>query len=144
VGASKQLIRHAYPPGNGVITRAWFNTNGATDPTAATGLSAHIDSVARLTDNASSEEFYRVTFKEAIYRTSTSIYREAADVNCSATVRLDAKAALRTLAPAGGATPTAFQVDILVTDHSTATPAYTNQVAAGHRIYLEICEDKAA
>lgn len=133
------------PPLDRHVENYWFDTDGTTAPSVFSG---NIASVARLTDNTSTNAFYRITLHEEVYRSPTngrSIYKESASITNAHDTQYTAHISDRSGSPSGGSTPTALQIDVIVLDHeqTTIAPTWVNNVPAGHRVFVEVVMDMA-
>lgn len=122
-----------------VSVHVWFETDGANNPTV---FSPGIESVTRRTADTSSQVFYRVRLSKITRQaaqTGSAAYRASASM-----VRVSAGDALLPMVANGFlVTGTAAEAnrEIDVTVRDVIGGAFTNSIAAGRRIAIDIHED---
>jgi len=122
-----------------VHVAVWFETDGTDDPSV---FSPGIESVTRETADSSSQAFYRVRlskFTRQAAQTGSVAYRAAAGLS-----RVAATDALIPMVANGFLVSTVAaeanrEIDVTVYDAVGA--AFTNSIAAGRRITIDIDED---
>lgn len=140
----------AYPARRGVETNLdlalkpvflsfWFETNGASNPTT---FSPGIESVTRQTADTSSQVFYRVRlskFTRQAAQTGSVAYKAEAGMAQVAAGDVLLPNVITGLLVGGVAAVANREIDVTV--YNVPGAAFTNSIAAGRRVTLQLFED---